>query len=598
MIVLTVQSFNGQPTAGLAASFDELGGTVGRADTNQLVLPDPERSISRVHAQVVFRHGNFALVDRGSNPVLVNGTPLGNGRETPLKHGDTLQIGGYLIGVTLGQQTTAKDLFADLFGDAAGAKPPAAAPKPPPPLFTQSFGPASATPAPWPAPAAPPLFAAPATPAPAAGGAVIPDDWDPFAPAPAPSPLSVAAPAPRPQANPYIPDLPLQAPSGSDSLDALFGLGGPAGNADPFAGSPLAAPLAGPNTAADADPLRALGLQPPAPPAAVSDHVSDLNTPWMAAPLREAVPPAPALPPSLPPSSVPPGAVLSWNHPSRETKVVTLPGVRRVEPADVPVEPPAVSPAAVPAAPVPAPAPPAAAAWPAAPEAADPQTWIRPPSAARPAPAAPPVAAAPAAAGAVAPEAWIAALADGLGLPVADLRSLDAERLRRVGALLRESTRGAVELLVARAALKREMRADVTMMAARENNPLKFSPNVDVALKHLLGAPTPGFMGPTDAMRDAFDDLRAHQLGVMAGMRAALEGVLQRFDPAVLEGKISKRPGLAGLLAGNRKAQLWEQFQQLYTQLSAEAADDFQELFGKAFRKAYEAHIDQLQRDE
>ena len=32
-------------------------------------------------------------------------------------------------------------------------------------------------------------------------------------------------------------------------------------------------------------------------------------------------------------------------------------------------------------------------------------------------------------------------------------------------------------------------------------------------------------------MRDAFNDLRAHQLAVMAGMRSALDSVLLRFDP-------------------------------------------------------------------
>ena len=169
-------------------------------------------------------------------------------------------------------------------------------------------------------------------------------------------------------------------------------------------------------------------------------------------------------------------------------------------------------------------------------------------------------------------------------------------RIDLVGELLREATRGAVELLVARAALKREMRTDVTMIKAQENNPLKFSPSPEAALQLLLGVPTPGFMAPATAMRDAFDDLRAHQLGVMAGMRSALDGVLQRFDPAVLESKIAaRRSGLASLLPSTRKAQLWEQFQQLYTQLSSEAADDFQELFGKAFRRAYEAHIDELQ---
>lgn len=648
MIVLTVQSFNGQPAAGLAASFDELGGTVGRADTNQLVLPDPERSISRVHAQVVFRHGHYALIDRGSNPVLVNGQPLGNGREAPLKHGDTLQIGGYLIGVTAGHQTTAKDLFADLFGDTAAAPRPAPAPFAAPPAAPVAQAPAAraalppvfAPPPPMAAPAWPPagadaLFGS-AAPPPAPGASQIPEDWDPFAPAPAPSSAQASAgtaaaarpasgdpfgdlfggtPVPAaPTGNPYIPDLPLAPPSRSDSLDALFDLGGaasPSPAADPFAGSPFQAPVSAPNTAADADPLRALGMAPPPVAAPVSDHVSELNTPWSAPPLREAATPPrpapaplPAAPAPLAPASAPAttdpaaagrpaGAIVSWDQPSRETKVVTLPGVRRVEaPAAAPAAepPPAAAPAVEPA-----------PRWPAD-DSDDPVTTIRPAVAAqppaplppRPPVAPPPVAAFGATGMAGGDAALLAALADGLGMAPEALRGLDPAQMQLVGRLLREATRGAVELLVARAALKREMRADVTMIVARENNPLKFSPNVDVALKHLLGAPTPGFMGPTDAMRDAFDDLRAHQLGVMAGMRAALDGVLARFDPAVLEGKITKRGGLGGLLPSGRKAQLWEQFQQLYTQLSAEAADDFQALFGRAFREAYEAHIDRL----
>jgi type VI secretion system FHA domain protein len=155
--------------------------------------------------------------------------------------------------------------------------------------------------------------------------------------------------------------------------------------------------------------------------------------------------------------------------------------------------------------------------------------------------------------------------------------------------------RGTVELLVARAALKREMRADMTMIVARENNPLKFSPTVEVALNHLLGTQSPGFMPPAPAVRDAFDDLRAHQLGVMAGMRAALEGVLQRFDPQQLESKLTRKASISSLIPGARKARLWELFQELFTQLQSEAQDDFDELFGKAFLRAYEDQLDRLQ---
>ena len=64
---------------GASAHFDATGGTVGRASTNMLVLDDPERTVSRVHAQIVFREGRFFVVDRGSNPMSHNGRPLGAG---------------------------------------------------------------------------------------------------------------------------------------------------------------------------------------------------------------------------------------------------------------------------------------------------------------------------------------------------------------------------------------------------------------------------------------------------------------------------------------------------------------------------------------
>ena len=187
-----------------------------------------------------------------------------------------------------------------------------------------------------------------------------------------------------------------------------------------------------------------------------------------------------------------------------------------------------------------------------------------------------------------------AALLEGLGSPALRIDELTPQSMRAIGQLLHEATRGTVELLLARAALKREIRAEVTMIVTRENNPLKFSPTVDVALQHLLGAPTRGFLPGPAAMRDAYDDLRAHQLGVMAGMRAALDGVLQRFDPAQLESNIAGRSSIGSLFAMGRKARLWELFQELFSQLQTEAQDNFDELFGKAFLQAYEQHIDRL----
>ena len=134
MISISVTSFNGGATSPLSGHFDETGGNIGRGENNQLVLPDPERTISRVHAQVVFRNGRYAIIDRGSNPISVNGRPLGNGQETFIQPGDELQIGGYAMRVEAAAPAGgagAVDPFADFPGLAstppAGGRAPAAA---------------------------------------------------------------------------------------------------------------------------------------------------------------------------------------------------------------------------------------------------------------------------------------------------------------------------------------------------------------------------------------------------------------------------------------------------------------------------------------
>ncbi len=573
MISISVASYNGQATAQpLSAQFDETGGSIGRADSNQLVLPDPERSISRVHAQVVFRAGAYAVVDRGSNPVQVNGRAVGNGQEAPIKPGDELQIGGYRLRVAAGAATGAKaaasDPFADFGGLAAAAPPPGGSGFPDP---LGGFG--------RPAPA-------PAATRPAPSGALA-DDWNPFAPgaaagaaAPMPSDpfarasgvstsrsdfgLEIGARGPAP----LIPDLGGSGSggAGADSIDQLFGLGkGSAGGAaDPFAASALGAAAALPNMAAHADPMQSLRSVPRASASAAPDHLSELNAPFNLAPLSApAAAPVPvvAAPAPQPAASAPApkGAVMSWDEPSGESRTLIR---AKAAPPPVASAPSFAMPEFAPVTPTPAPAPRAA----------------------------------PSAEGDLA--ALTAALRAGLAVDGLPPTPLTPALMQLLGRLLHEATRGTVELLVARAALKREVRAEVTMIVARENNPLKFSPSVDVAMAHLLGPTARGFMPPALAMRDAYDDLRAHQFGFLAGMRAALEGVLLRFEPAALEAKLTEKSLLDSLLPSTRKARMWDLFNELYTQISSEAADDFHELFGKAFLKAYQAHIDELARDE
>ncbi len=579
MLTIQVMSIKGDaPSAPMVGVFMEPVGTIGRNDGNTLVLPDPERRISRTHARVVAAGDSYVIENQGAGlPVLINDRPLAQGAQAVLAHADLLQIGQYVMRVAMatgegGDSRTLiespDDTTRQMQSSAAAAR---VANDDPLALFGASAAAAADDPfanllAPSPPmpPSVPPALADAAR-APTVGGGLIPDDFDPFAP-PAPPP---ALSAQYPSTGGQLADFDLGAGPGvpGQSLDELFGLGGKSGGnafgplstpaasaADPFPpGHPLAAPISQANTAGSADPLAALraGESTGGKPVHVQrDDAPQVNAAFT---LPSGVPGASSI--AAPAAD----AFLSWEHGTHTGEVEPI---RQFE-----VVPPPTAPAVV----VPRPA--------------------RAPS---PAPAA-------AATGdeAAAMEKLLQSLLDGAG--VGDLPRMPAltpDLMRVFGELLRIATEGTLQLLVARALTKREVHAEATMIAARENNPLKFSPTVEVALQHLLAPAGRGFMSPPRALKDAYDDLRSHQFGVMAGTQAALAGVLARFDPAQLEGRLTQKSMLDSVVPMHRKAKLWDLFTDLYSDISKEAEEDFNTLFGKAFVKAYEAQIEKLREEQ
>ena len=77
--------------------------TIGRAQENDWVLPDPEQHLSRQHCVIERRGAAWCVVDTSANGVFVNGetSPLGRGQERGLGHGDRLQLGSYVIAVAI-----------------------------------------------------------------------------------------------------------------------------------------------------------------------------------------------------------------------------------------------------------------------------------------------------------------------------------------------------------------------------------------------------------------------------------------------------------------------------------------------------------------
>jgi FHA domain-containing protein len=171
---------------------------------------------------------------------------------------------------------------------------------------------------------------------------------------------------------------------------------------------------------------------------------------------------------------------------------------------------------------------------------------------------------------------------------------LTPELMELLGKLMANSLQGSIDLLALRSLVKQEVKADVTMVLVRNNNPLKFFPDSQTVLTQMLRKKMPGFMEPLEAVEDARHDLRGHQMGVVAGTRASMQSIMARLEPARFEASLAP-PGLLDKLAPSRRgAALWEQYTREYGTIAGEAQDQFKSLFGAAFLAAYEQEVERF----
>ncbi len=183
----------------------------------------------------------------------------------------------------------------------------------------------------------------------------------------------------------------------------------------------------------------------------------------------------------------------------------------------------------------------------------------------------------------------------GAGIPNLSVSSgLNTELMETLGKLVATSIQGTMELIAQRALVKREVKAEVTMVVLRKNNPLKFFPDSQTVLTQMLRKKMPGFMEPWEAMEDSFLDLRAHQFGVVAGMRAAMEALLKRLHPSNFEKKLKAPTLMDSINPTRRKGEMWDSFAEQFGGISLEAKDEFQSLFGKDFLAAYEREVERV----
>lgn len=149
-------------------------------------------------------------------------------------------------------------------------------------------------------------------------------------------------------------------------------------------------------------------------------------------------------------------------------------------------------------------------------------------------------------------------------------------------------------MLQARQQIKEEFGGRRTQFKAAGNNPLKFTLDVNEALANLLVKRNAAYLGPVEAFEEAFEDLRHHQLAMLAGMRVAFESMLAQLDPDHLQKAFDRQLRKRPLAMVPAKLRYWDLYCETRQAMAKDPEATFNTLFGAAFANAYEAQLERL----
>jgi len=179
----------------------------------------------------------------------------------------------------------------------------------------------------------------------------------------------------------------------------------------------------------------------------------------------------------------------------------------------------------------------------------------------------------------------LTAFFQGLGLDPASLGALSQGEIETLGRLVRTLVLGVLELHTSATGVKQDLRAeDRTMVAVKDNNPLKTDWPQETKLRYLFGGRSSGvgFVNPERAVRELLVELIVHNNASGAASRAALESTLKEFAPHALKDRLLG--GGAKLFEGTRT---WDAYVKYYETQARDMPRWAQRLLDKYFTEAY-----------
>lgn len=188
----------------------------------------------------------------------------------------------------------------------------------------------------------------------------------------------------------------------------------------------------------------------------------------------------------------------------------------------------------------------------------------------------------------------LAAFGRGLGLDLSHVPpARQAELLATAGQLIREFTLGLMGQL--RAERQRAEGLGATpQLTARNPNPLEALESTDEALQRLLVEPAQRFMGPVDAVRDAYQDLNANQAQHEAAVQAGLNHLLKQLAPAELAARFDRSLGPQGLAGDTTR--YWPLYPDLHRAITQRRRDGVPYAFAEGYGLARDNAVVEAER--
>jgi type VI secretion system protein len=169
--------------------------------------------------------------------------------------------------------------------------------------------------------------------------------------------------------------------------------------------------------------------------------------------------------------------------------------------------------------------------------------------------------------------------------------------MQLAGQMTREVVLGLMDVLKGRSDQKNRLRLSQTTIQPADNNPLKFSASVDEALVKLFdGHNNTRYLGPVDAIRDSFADLRTHQQSLSGAIQAAIDEVMNRIEPGELQEKFDRGLKRGALLGAANKMKYWDLYTEFYHVLNQRNEQNLPTLFAEELSRTYAEKAQQKKR--